>query len=102
MMDINLFLQETGILRFLSDVQKRVFGLDGRVTRLVISAAIAVPTRCIVALKFSTAPSALMLKETVEMIFPVKTRISEAVAGLVHVRSPRNHRPGPRSGLCRQ
>lgn len=88
-MDLNVFLEETGILRFLSEAQKRVFGLDGRATRLVISAAIDVHTRCIVALKFSTAPSAMLLKETVEMIFTEKTRISDAVAELSWIMSGR-------------
>ena len=77
--DLMIFLEPTGILEWLSDVEKELLGLDGTPKRVVFSGAIDVHTHSLVGFKIIPEGTTSALRDTVEMIIQDKRAISAAV-----------------------
>lgn len=77
--DLSLLMRLTGIFKLLTPEEVKVFGLDGSPRRVVISAAIDVHTRCLLALQIVPQGTTGTLRQTLEMIYTDKTSISDAL-----------------------
>jgi len=76
--DLTLLLRLTGIFKLLTPAEAKILGLDGKPKRVVISAAIDVHTRCLLALQIVPQGVTGILKQTLEMVYTDKTSISDA------------------------
>ena len=77
--DLTLLMRLTGIFKLLTQDEIRGFGLDGSAKRVVISAAIDVHTRCLLALQIVPQGISGTLKQTLEMVYTDKTSIADAM-----------------------
>ncbi|MBY6068823.1 DDE-type integrase/transposase/recombinase [Leisingera aquaemixtae] len=75
--DLTLLMKITGLFEYLTPDEKKALGLDGGRRRVVISAAIDVHTRCLLALQIVPEGIADPLRQTLEMIYTDKSRISD-------------------------
>ncbi|WP_089289625.1 MULTISPECIES: Mu transposase C-terminal domain-containing protein [unclassified Azospirillum] len=80
---LQVLLSKSGIWELLTDEQREKIGAIGRVW---VSVAIDCATRCILAMRFTTAPSSASAIATLEMVVRDKSEI----AGAVGCRSPWN------------
>lgn len=79
--DLVLLMQLIGILKLLTPIERKVLGIDGGRRRVVISAAICVHTRCLLALQIVPEGISDPLRQTLEMIYHDKSSISDALGG---------------------
>ncbi|QPM91418.1 DDE-type integrase/transposase/recombinase [Pseudooceanicola algae] len=77
--DLTLLLRLTGIFKLLAPHEIVALGFDGAARRVVISAAIDVHTRCLLALQIVPEGTPDTLRQTLEMIYTDKTPLSDAV-----------------------
>ncbi len=77
--DLFVLMERTGLFEHLPESLKQLIGLDGSASRVTLSAAIDVHTRCFLALQ--VVPQALdtPLSQTLEMIYLDKSEIADAV-----------------------
>ena len=80
--DLMVLARQTGAFELLDDSQKLTLGLDGTAKRYVISAAIDVHSRCIVAMKIAPEASSGLFRDTIEMILTDKSPITDGVAAM--------------------
>ena len=78
--DLMVLARRTGAFDLLDDGQKLAMGLDGTAKRYVISAAIDVHSRCIVAMKIAPEASSGLFRDTIEMVLTDKSPITDGVA----------------------
>lgn len=76
--DLTLLLRLTGIFKLLAPHEIKALRLDGKARRVVISAAIDVHTRCLLALQIVPEGTPDTLRQTLEMIYTDKTSLSDA------------------------
>lgn len=76
--DLAVLMKATGLFDHLPESLKAAIGLLGGASRVTISAAIDVHTRCLLALQIVPEGTACPLRSTVEMIYMDKSPISDA------------------------
>ena len=77
--DLMILLKDAGLFNHLTASERKAIGLDGSARRVILSAAIDVHTRCLLAFQIVPEGTVDPLKQTLEMIYTDKTEISDAV-----------------------
>ena len=81
--DVNVLLEATGILEWLTDAEKAEMGLDGSPQRVTLGGALEGKSRGMPGFKISLNKSVAPLRDVLEMTYIDKTDISDA-AGCVY------------------
>lgn len=76
--DLMVLMKDTGLFEELSKSEKLFIGLDGEPRRVILSAAIDVHTRCLVAFQIVPEGHENTLLSTLELVYLDKTPISDA------------------------
>lgn len=78
-LDLMVILQGFGIWDWLTEEEREQLNLNGTASRVTVSAAIDVHTRCIVAMRMSAGSTTSLARETIEMLVQDKTPVADAV-----------------------
>ena len=76
--DLMVLMKDTGLFEGLSKSEKLFIGLDGEPRRMILSAAIDVHTRCLVAFQIVPEGHENTLRSTLELVYLDKTSLSDA------------------------
>ncbi|MCB5412261.1 DDE-type integrase/transposase/recombinase [Pseudogemmobacter faecipullorum] len=78
-LDLMVILQGFGIWDWLTAEEREQLNLNGTASRVTISAAIDVHTRCIVAMRMSAGSTTTLARDTIEMLVQDKTPVADAL-----------------------